>query len=162
SRPSGPFTLSGTVTDGFSGGILPNVTVTVVDGPDAGASVRTDAAGRYAIAGIPAGTVTISVSSTSYQTTTTTVTLSGDTRFDVVLTRGASKRFSLYGTVRSLSGGGIPRGGVSLQMGAGAYDPSSATDLNGNYRIDAAGGVYTLLVVGYGHQYVQHSFDLEA
>src|SRR5205085_10080046 len=78
--PSKPVTVSGTVTDGTCGGILPNIRIQVVDGPNAGQAATTGGAGTYTIAGLAAGTFTLSASAVSYQpkkkmaaTTSTTV-----------------------------------------------------------------------------------------
>jgi hypothetical protein len=79
--------LSGTVTDGTSGGILPNVTINVADGPSAGKSTTSDRAGNYSIADMLPGTMTVVATAVSYQTTQNRVTLSGDTRVDFVLAR---------------------------------------------------------------------------
>jgi hypothetical protein len=43
------FTLSGVVTDGTSGGVLPNIRIDVSDGENAGKSTLSDGAGTYAI-----------------------------------------------------------------------------------------------------------------
>ena len=41
--------MNGAVTDGTSGGILPNIVLQVTDGANAGKSATTDATGTYAI-----------------------------------------------------------------------------------------------------------------
>ncbi len=87
--PSQSYTLSGTVTDGTSGGILPNITIAVADGPNAGKSTRSDGGGAYTLSGLSAGTFTVSVSATSYQTITRQVTLGGSLRVDFVLPRSS-------------------------------------------------------------------------
>jgi hypothetical protein len=81
------YVVSGTITDGTSGGILPNISVQIVDGANAGASTKTSGTGTYSLTGISAGTFAVSVSATSYVTTTKTVTVAADTRLDVVLPR---------------------------------------------------------------------------
>jgi hypothetical protein len=81
------FTLSGTVTDNFSHGILPNIVVQITSGPNSGVTTRTDATGNYAIAGLSPGTFNVSFSAVSYYTVTNTVTFVADTRLDVVLPR---------------------------------------------------------------------------
>src|SRR5262245_4706721 len=83
------FTISGTLRDGASGGSLPNVIVEA-EPAEAGATKRsatTDASGVYAISGLPPGLVTLRVTASSYQPLTLTVTVSADTRTDLVLTR---------------------------------------------------------------------------
>src|SRR4051812_23338316 len=79
--------ISGTVTDGFSGGILPNISVAAVDSRGAIRSTRTDATGSYSLANVATGSVTVSFSATSYVTLTETVTVSAGARIDVTLER---------------------------------------------------------------------------
>jgi len=85
--PPATFTLTGTLTDGTSHGILPNITVQIVSGTNAGKSAVTDSGGNYTMSGLSAGTFTLSVSAASYQTTTQQVTLSANARVDLVLQR---------------------------------------------------------------------------
>jgi hypothetical protein len=81
------FTLNGMLTDGTSHGILPNITIQIVSGTNVGKSAVTDGSGNYVMSGLSAGTFTLSVSATSYQTTTQQVTLTASTRVDLVLQR---------------------------------------------------------------------------
>jgi hypothetical protein len=81
------FTLSGTVTDGTSGGVLPNIDIQVTDSAESVRSARSGNGGTYAVTGVAAGPATLSASAVSYQTTRLTVAISGDTRADIVLQR---------------------------------------------------------------------------
>ena len=81
------FTVSGTVTDATSGGVLPNIAVRITDGPNSGKSATTGSAGTYAIPAVTAGTMTLSASATGYVTQTKSVVVSADTRADWVLVR---------------------------------------------------------------------------
>ena len=81
------FTLSGAVTDGTSGGVLPGVTVQVVDAGGTTQSARTDSTGAYSIGGVASGTATVTASAVSYQTTSQSVSVSGNARLDFVLQR---------------------------------------------------------------------------
>jgi hypothetical protein len=81
------FTLSGTISDGFSGGTLPNVYIQVTGGANHGRYTRSDAAGNYRLDGLSAGTFTLTISAVTYVTTNESMTLSADTRLDVVLPR---------------------------------------------------------------------------
>lgn len=88
-RAPATFTITGTLRDGSSGAILANVIVEA-EPADASATKRsatTDASGVYAISGLPPGLVTLRVTASSYQPLTQTVTVSADTRTDLVLTR---------------------------------------------------------------------------
>ena len=89
--------LTGLVTDGSSGGILPNILVQITDGANAGASAHTDTTGTYTIAGLMPGSATVSLSAVSYVSTTKSVTLSSNARLDVVLQRVPT--FVVFGTV---------------------------------------------------------------
>jgi hypothetical protein len=79
------FTVSGTVTDATSSGVLPNVAVA-----GAGRSTTTDGSGTYAIAGVSSGNNTFAASATGYVTSSATVTVGGNTRQDFVLARVAT------------------------------------------------------------------------
>jgi hypothetical protein len=71
--PAAPtFTLSGTVTDSGTGRGLASATVQVSG--TASRTTTTDATGRYSIAGLPGGTVSISVSAFGYISSTRSVT----------------------------------------------------------------------------------------
>jgi len=85
--PPSIFFVNGTVTDGTSHGILPNITVQIVSGTNVGKSAVTDSTGNYLMSGLSAGTFTLSVAAVSYQTTTQQVTLSANTRVDLALQR---------------------------------------------------------------------------
>jgi len=80
-------TLSGLLTDGFSGGILPGIEVRIMSGTNQGQDVKTDATGHYALTGVSNGTFTVQFSAVSYVTQTVTVTVAGDTTLNVVLQR---------------------------------------------------------------------------
>lgn len=81
------FTISGTLRDGTSGGILPEVLVQAADSTGTARSVATDASGGYAISGVSPGPVTLTVAITGYQPLAQTTSVSADTRVDLVLTR---------------------------------------------------------------------------
>jgi hypothetical protein len=81
------FTLSGTVTDRTSGGVLPNINIQATDSGGNSKSTLTGSSGTYSIAGLAAGSGTLTASAVSYQTTRLTVSLSEDTELDIVLPR---------------------------------------------------------------------------
>ena len=81
------YTLSGLLTDGFSGGILPGIDVLITSGPNQGQDVKTDSTGHYSFSGISSGTFTVQFSAVSYVTQTMTATVAGDTTVNVVLQR---------------------------------------------------------------------------
>ena len=92
------FSVTGTLTDGTSHGVLPNITIQIVSGVNAGSSAITDSNGNYTLNGLSAGTLTLSVSAVGYQTTTQTVTLTTRTRIDLVLQRVAASPANYGGT----------------------------------------------------------------
>ena len=49
------YTLTGTVTDGTSGGVLPNIDIQATDSAGKTLSTKTGSAGTYTIAGLAAG-----------------------------------------------------------------------------------------------------------
>jgi len=81
------YAITGTVTDGTSGGILPNITVQATDSAGNVKSAVTLSTGAYSIVGLVAGPLTITASAISYQTTRLAITLTGDARVDIVLPR---------------------------------------------------------------------------
>jgi bacterial leucyl aminopeptidase len=81
------FSLSGLITDGTSGGVLPGINIRVTSGTNAGALAKTDGAGMYAIGSLAPGAMTVSASAVSYETVEKAVTVSGNTRLDFVLPR---------------------------------------------------------------------------
>jgi hypothetical protein len=86
--PATTFTLSGRVTDGTSGGFLPNVGVAIIDGANAGKGTTTDAMGRYTLGNLLPGTMTVQASNNGYVAQNTTVAVTtADATQDFVLQR---------------------------------------------------------------------------
>jgi hypothetical protein len=81
------FTLSGLVTDGFSGGILPGIDVLIMNGPSQGMTMKTDGSGHYALAGVQSGTYNVQFSAVSYVSQVVAVPVSSDTTINIVLQR---------------------------------------------------------------------------
>ncbi len=81
------FTLSGLLTDGTSGGILPNIDVLIMNGANQGQAVKTDSTGHYSFTGISNGTFNVQFSAVSYVTQTASVTVAGNTTVNIVLQR---------------------------------------------------------------------------
>jgi hypothetical protein len=92
------FTVSGTVTDGTSGGVLPNVNVQAA-APNGTLTTTTNGSGTYSVTGIAAGSVTITASASGYQTTSKTATVVSDARVDMILPRTGSSRTPTPGPV---------------------------------------------------------------
>jgi hypothetical protein len=88
SRPTvAVFTVNGTVTDGTSHGVLPNIAISIADSADVTRRATTNDGGNYVITGVASGVVTVTASATSYQTITQSVTVAANTRVDIVLPR---------------------------------------------------------------------------
>ena len=64
-RPT--YTITGTVTDGTSGGVLPNIDIQASDSAGKMLSTKTGSAGTYTIGGLAAGTVGVTAAATSYE-----------------------------------------------------------------------------------------------
>jgi hypothetical protein len=149
-KPAAPlapstFTLSGTVTDASSRGVLPRIYLQITDGTNHGRYTQSDAAGIYSLDGLSVGTFTLTISAVSYITTTQSVTFTADTRLDVVLARAAPPTFTLSGTITDGSSGAmLPN--VSVQITGGAnHGRSTRTDATGTYRLDGlSAGTVTL------------------
>jgi len=78
------FSVSGTITDGTSGGVLPNIEVSAP-----GVAVRSDAAGHYSLPGVPTGAVTVQFAAAGYVTQAKPVTVTENVALDMVLQRFA-------------------------------------------------------------------------
>ena len=85
--PVSGLTENGTVTDGTSGGALPSVSVTVLDGVNIGKSSQADGAGHYTIDGLASDTFSLSASANRHQTVTKAVPQPASTLIDFVLPR---------------------------------------------------------------------------
>jgi hypothetical protein len=96
------FTLSGNITDGTSGGILPNINIAITAGPHTGASTRSDSTGAYTLTGLEAGTITVTASAVSYDSQDKATTLVGDARLDFVMVRAKDCSFTLSVTSQNV------------------------------------------------------------
>jgi hypothetical protein len=76
------FTVSGTVTDGTSGGRLPGVTIAI-----GSRTTTTDASGNYSLTGISGGSATVTASATGYITGEQAQTIAANTTVNFVLSR---------------------------------------------------------------------------
>jgi len=100
------FTLTGLVTDGTSGGILPNINIAITSGPRTGASTRTDATGNYTLGGLESGAITVTASAVSYDTQDKGMTLIADARLDFVMVRARECAFTLSVTSQNVPAAG--------------------------------------------------------
>lgn len=122
--------VKGTVRDGASGQALEGATVAIAGG----ASAVTDASGRYEIGGILPGSISITVSSSGYQSVAATTTVSGGTVYTFspsLYPPGQSPPTSISGrVVDRVDGTGIS--GATVRVGT----VSAATTANGDFQLD--------------------------
>lgn len=79
------FSITGVVTDAFNGGLLNGATVAAAE-----QSTTTDGNGRFVIASVSAGSVTVTAARTGFVTGSRTLDLSADTQMNFALDRVAS------------------------------------------------------------------------
>src|SRR3954463_11840947 len=84
--PLGQWLLVGRVTDGTSGGVLPNITLTLSGG--ASAITTTDRSGNYQFGPLPTAGYTVSASPTGYIAIAPSIGLTANAVLDLVLQRG--------------------------------------------------------------------------
>jgi len=131
--PPGPtYTLTGTVTENTSNGAP--VAGAVVTHVSSGRTSTTDAAGTYTITGVAQATTTVTARKDGYLITSRTVSISGETRLDLVLNRTPPSSYVIVGLVSERVGSGaVPVEGVEVED---AYSHRSAiTGPDGRYRI---------------------------
>jgi hypothetical protein len=121
------FTLAGVVVD-LSGRAISNATVAATDSTTTRRTSTTDGNGYYSIAPLREGSVSISVTASSYQSTTRTVTLSSDQRLEMTLFSVASPPATTLTcgapqTVTCINGGHL--GTPTAKCGDGAWSCST-------------------------------------
>jgi len=148
--PSGPYTLSGVVTQMTASGSVP-VRGVFVEETTLHRQAYTDESGRYKLAGLPAGPATIQASLLRFESASRSVTVSGDTTVDVELLQ--REQFTLSGFVtEDTPAGRVPVSGVSVdaivcppQRPGAPTRESTETDINGFYSISGMCGGPTVL-----------------
>ncbi len=136
-----PGNVAGRVTNAATGATLAGVTV----GYPGGVTL-TDAAGRYAIAGLAAGSHTLTFAATGFESTDRTVVVQADqtTTVDVQLTPTTT---FVTGEVRdAVTTATIAGATVSIHTGQ-----TTTTDAQGRYRVDLPPGSYTVTASASGH-----------
>ena len=120
-------TISGTVTDGISRGVLPNILITVFEGPNAGQSTRTDSQGRYSLVDVSSETTAIQASAMSYVTSILVVAVGGDAQVDIVMTRTTIPSLPPV-VVPQPPNPAPPAGGVVITLDGGSGTLTSYTE----------------------------------
>jgi hypothetical protein len=121
------YTITGTVTDGTSGGLLPNIDIQAIDSAGKTLSTKTGSSGAYSIGGLAAGMVRVAAAATSYDSATQTVALSSDLRVDIVLRR-VTCAFSVTPTTLSFSAAGGQGTVTVVSQAAGCTWTASSSD----------------------------------
>ena len=120
-------TVSGTVIDATSHGILPNILIVVFNGPTTGQSTRTDAQGRFTLTDVSSLTTALQASATSYITSTVSVPTGGDAQITVILTRTSGSPPGPV-PVPPPTTPTPPPGGVVIAFGSGSGTLSSYSE----------------------------------
>jgi hypothetical protein len=131
-------TLSGTVSETLPiSGVVSDVRIDVLDGPNAGRSTMTDTGGRYTISGLSSGMFQLRASKSGYLRLERNVSLDSNTTLDLAVVRACF----LAGTVRE-GAAFVPVAGATVKI---VNDPGGAsasvivsgiTALDGYYRLD--------------------------
>jgi len=151
---SGPYTLSGVVSDMTTDGSVPLADALVTDTSTAQAS-RTNADGFYRITQLAAASHAITTTRAGYVTETRRVDISGDTQLDIRLDRLVSH--TLSGVVFEITDAGqVPIEGVEIYCDScGSPDGHTFvdTDANGFYSLAwTFDGVHLLYVTKAGYE----------
>lgn len=121
------FTLSGNITDGTSGGILPNINIAITAGPHTGASTKTDATGAYTLSGLEAGSITVTASAVSYVSQDKAITVNADARLDFVMVRTPDCAVTLSVTSQNVPAAGGTFAVTATSPVACAWTASTST-----------------------------------
>jgi hypothetical protein len=84
-QTSSTFTLNGTVSLSTTGTGASTASVTILDGPNAGRTTQTDAAGAYSLTGLRSAGFNVSIVAPGFVTVTRGVNLASDTTLSVTL-----------------------------------------------------------------------------
>jgi M6 family metalloprotease-like protein len=135
------YSMSGTVRAGATGPVLSGATVTI-----AGKSAVSTSYGTFSIAGIPAGSYTLTVSRTGYLTQTSTDFIVGGNQSNVSFYLSPVPTYTVSGTVRQATGAVLS--GATVSLGG----KSSVTGSAGSFNIAGVpAGSYTLTVTRAGY-----------
>lgn len=133
------------------GGAVPDAVVTVTSpaGHQIG-RVRSDATGRYTVAGLKSGTYTVIALASGFGPEAASVSLNGAGAvrdFELAADRPIGR---LYGTVTAPDGQGLANATIAVTAGDGGLVSSVVTDVHGNYELrDLAPGDYTVVTTLY-------------
>jgi hypothetical protein len=132
------YTLSGTVSEASPiTGVVSDVRIDVLDGPNAGRSAMTDNNGRYSMSGLASGLFQLRATKSGYVRVDRNVTLDSNTTLDLNVVRACF----IAGTIREGSNG-VPSFGATVKVVNDPGGPSATaivsgtTTADGSYRLD--------------------------
>ena len=131
--PATTFSLSGQVRNGNTGASVGGATVSVVDGPNAGASTTTDMSGNYSFTALQQSGFNVNAAAANYISQAQVVTLTSNRTLDFSL-RPQPVEITLTGRVTDAATGG-PIAGAVVSINWGRY--MGTTDSSGSYSVAA-------------------------
>ncbi|PFG05371.1 carboxypeptidase regulatory-like domain-containing protein [Bacillus sp. es.034] len=143
-------TVNGTITDQTTGLVLPNATVSLLQGMSVIATTQTNSSGFYSFTNVVPGNYTVQAALTNYVTGTVNVTATGgaSTTANIALVPQPS---TITGNVSN--GGAINNATVQLLNNSGTVVDSTTTNVAGNYSFtNVTPGLYNVSVVATGFQ----------
>jgi hypothetical protein len=145
--PPSPVVPSGEITYSLSGSVrewpgvngIADATVSVVDGPDAGYAAVTDALGRYRLAGLKGGELTVAVAAPDHAPYTTRMVLTSNQVLDFRL-RHSGAPYEVEGRVvdedgRPLAGASVSFSYSSPEQSLRYSDAVATTNAAGMFRV---------------------------
>ncbi|QHE62502.1 hypothetical protein FHE72_16855 [Rossellomorea vietnamensis] len=143
-------TVNGTITDQTTGLVLPNATVSLMQGMSVIATTQTNTSGFYSFTNVVPGNYTVQASLTNYVTGSVNVTATAGTSTtgNIALVPQPS---TITGNVSN--GGAINNATVQLLNNAGTVVATTTTNISGNYSFtNVTPGLYNVSVVAAGFQ----------
>lgn len=143
-------TINGTITDQSTGLVLPNTTVSLLQGMSVIATTQSNASGFYTFTNVVPGNYTVQAARTNYVTGTANVTAVGgtSTTADIALVPQPS---TISGNVSN--GGPINNATVQLLNNSGSVIDTTTTNIAGNYSfVNVTPGIYNVSVIASGFQ----------
>jgi large repetitive protein len=143
-------TINGTISDQSTGLILPNTTVSLLQGMTTIATTQSNANGFYSFTNVTPGNYTVQASRVNYVTGTESVTASSGVSRTVNIAL-APQPSTISGNVSN--GGAITNATVIVTNNLGAFVDSTTTDAAGNYTFPTVTpGSYNITVTAPGFQ----------
>jgi len=90
--PGSTFTLNGTTRDASSNATIRDVRIEIVSGPNTKRNTKTDRNGKYSLASLGPGTITVKASKSGFEPMTHTILFLASKPLDFVLSKAAGAR----------------------------------------------------------------------